>query len=79
MAASRKNKVFELREELSIFLYEHNPDLASLVTNEIWLGKGAYLADMFKFRNQLNLSLQGRDANVFPELNVKLPSFDNVL
>ena len=31
-------RVFELREELLIFLKEHNADLASLVANEIWLG-----------------------------------------
>ena len=56
--------VFELREELSTFLQEHNTDLASLVVDEIWLGKLAYLADIFNLLNQLNLSLQGRDANI---------------
>ena len=48
-------RVFELREELSIFLQEHNMDLASLVVaDEIWLGKLAYLEDIFDLLNQLN-------------------------
>ena len=53
-------RVFELREKLSIFLLEHNADLALLVADEIWIGKLAYLADIFNLLNQLNLSLQGR-------------------
>ena len=35
-------RVFELREELSIFLQEHNTDLASLVVDEICL-PGRYI------------------------------------
>ena len=50
-------RVFELREELLIFLKEHNADLPLLVADEIWLGKLAYLEDMFNLLNQLNLSL----------------------
>ena len=74
---SRKNiveRVFELREELLIFLKEHNADLASLVANEIWLGKLAYLADMFNLLNQQNLSLQERDANILLSQN-KITAF----
>ena len=67
-------RVFELREELSIFLQEHNTDLASLVVDEIWLGKLTYLADMFNLLNQLNLSLQGRDANILLSQN-KITAF----
>ena len=66
--------VFELREELSIFLQEHNTDLASLVADEIWLGKLAYLADIFDLLNQLNLSLQGRNANILLSQN-KITAF----
>jgi len=62
--------VFDLRETLSIFLQEHNEALASLVADEIWLGKLAYLADMFNLPNQLNLSLQGRDANILLNQNI---------
>ena len=66
--------MFELREELLIFLKEHNADLASLVANEICLGKLAYLADMFNLLNQQNLSLQGRDANILLSQN-KITAF----
>jgi len=53
-----------VREVLSIFLQERNADFASFVADEIWLGNLAYLAYMFNLPNQLNLSLQGRDANI---------------
>ena len=62
-------RVFELREELLIVLKEHNADLASLLADEIWHGKLAYLADMSNLLNQLNLSLQGRDANILLSQN----------
>ena len=61
-------------QELIIFLKEHNADLASLVADDIWLGKLAYLADMFNLLNQLNLSLQGRDANILLSQN-KITAF----
>ena len=67
-------RVFELREELLIFLKEHSADLALLVADEIWLGKLAYLADMFNLLNQLNLSLQGWDANILLSQN-KITAF----
>ena len=66
--------MFELGEELLIFLKEHNADLASLVADEIWLGKLAYLADMFNLLNELNLSLQGSDANILLSQN-KITAF----
>lgn len=57
-------RLFELREELLVFLTEYNADLASFIVDEIWLGKLAYLADIFNLINELNLSLQGRDSNI---------------
>ena len=61
--------VFELQEKLSIFLQEHNVDSALLVVDKIWLGKLACLADIFNLLNQLNLSLQGQDANILLSQN----------
>ena len=58
------SRLFELREELLVFLTEYNADLASFIVDEIWLGKLAYLADIFNLINELNLSLQGRDTNI---------------
>ena len=71
-------RVFELRKELLIFLQEHNPHLASFVADEIWLGKLAYLADIFNLLNQLNLSLQGRNANILLSQN-KITAFTKKL
>ena len=45
------------------FLQAQNTNFASLVSDDFWLGKLAYLADIFNLLNGLNLSLQGRDTN----------------
>ena len=50
------------------------PDLASLVADEIWLEKRAYLADIFNLITQISLSLQGRDANMLFSQN-KITAF----
>ena len=66
--------MLELREEFSVFSKE-NIALASLAAaDEIWLGKLAYMADMFNLLNQLNLSLNERDANVLLSQN-KITAF----
>jgi len=56
--------VLKLWEEPLAFQTEYNADLASLMVDEIWLGKLAYLADIFNLLNELNLWLQGRDSNI---------------
>ena len=70
-------QVFELREEFLVFLQPLNSALALLVADEIWLGKLAYLADIFDLLNQLNLSLQDRDVTILHSqtkhsINIKL-------
>jgi len=70
-------QVFELREEFLVFLQPLNSALALLVADEIWLGKLAYLADIFDLLNQLNLSLQDRDVSILHSqtkhsINIKL-------
>ena len=57
-------RLFELREELLMFLGDHNAELASIMADKIWLSKVAYLADIFNKLNKLNLSLQGRNSNI---------------
>lgn len=65
------SRLFELRDELRIFLMEEDCDgkLASsyleLVTDKNWLKRLAYLADIFGALNVLNLTLQGKDVNKF--------------
>jgi len=65
------SRLFELRDELRVFLMEGDYDrkLASsyleLVTDENWLKRLAYLADIFGALNVLNLTLQGKDIHKF--------------
>ena len=56
--------MFNVQEELSIFLLRHTADLASLITDESWLWKLAYLADMSNLLKQLNLSFQETHADI---------------
>ena len=57
-------RLFEFREELLMFLGDHNAELASIMADKIWLSKVAHLADIFNKLNELNLSLQGRNLNI---------------
>lgn len=57
-------RVYELRDELHIFLNQHSESMAHFFTNDKWLARLAYLADIFNILNNLNLSLQGSDTNV---------------
>ncbi|RXN12879.1 zinc finger BED domain-containing 5-like protein [Labeo rohita] len=52
-------RVFELRRELHEFLKEHKPDLELFFSDQQWMAKLAYLADIFSCLNGLNLSIQG--------------------
>ncbi|XP_028658888.2 SCAN domain-containing protein 3-like [Erpetoichthys calabaricus] len=57
-------RVFELRSELASFLMDKNSELVKFVSDNVWLAKLAYLADIFCQLNALNTSLQGRDSIV---------------
>ncbi|XP_028672708.1 SCAN domain-containing protein 3-like [Erpetoichthys calabaricus] len=57
-------RVFELRSELASFLMDKNSELVKFVSDNVWLAKLAYLADIFCQLNALNTSLQGRDSSV---------------
>jgi hypothetical protein len=50
-------RLYELREELLIFLNQHNKALSGFLADETWLAKLAYLADIFYILNDLNVSL----------------------
>ena len=51
-------RLFELREEVEIFLRERKSSLENLLTDEMWKAKLAYLANIFSRLNDLNISLQ---------------------
>ena len=59
------SRVFELRNELAVFLEDKKPNWSQLFRDVDWLAKLAYLADIFGIFNVLNISMQGRMASCF--------------
>ena len=57
-------RLFELREEVRIFLSDCSSPLADYLTDPKWVASLAYLASIFDKLNSLNLSLQGPNTNV---------------
>ena len=59
------DRLFELRTEVQIFLTNSKSDLAEYFTDEVWLMKLAYLADIFAHLNKMSLELQGEHVDIF--------------
>ena len=57
--------LFELRAEVHLFLIDINSPFQNLFCDDVWLSKLAYLADVFRFLNELNISLQGATVDIF--------------
>lgn len=57
-------RVYELREELQVFLTNEKCDDAKLLSSDEWCARLAYLADIFQHLNDLNTRMQGRDENL---------------
>jgi hypothetical protein len=53
------SRLFELLSEVQIFLSDTTSDLSNRFTDEMWLSRLAYMADIFCRLNELNKSLQG--------------------
>ena len=53
------NQLLELLDPLSILLFKRSSDLAANLSNVNWIATLAYLADVFKHLNVLNVSMQG--------------------
>jgi hypothetical protein len=53
------SRLFELRSEMQIFLSDTTSDLSNRFTDEMWLSRLAYLADIFCRLSEPNKSLQG--------------------
>ena len=58
------SRLFELKNEVEIFLRENKNNLHIQFYNEEFAVMLAYLADVFGHLNDMNLSLQGRDVTV---------------
>ncbi|XP_035920701.2 protein FAM200A [Halichoerus grypus] len=55
------NRLYELRNEIYIFLTEKQSHLANVFEDDIWVTKLAYLSDVFGILNELNLKVQGKN------------------
>ncbi|KAI2643056.1 Protein FAM200A [Labeo rohita] len=72
------SRVFELRDEIRIFLEEEGNELANKFNNNIFLMKLAYLSDMFQKLNELNLQMQGTNTHL-SQLAYEITSFTRKL
>lgn len=72
------DRLYELREELRVFLSEENSAYAELVGDAQWCAKLAYLADIFKHLNDLNTKMQGKEENLLSSSD-KLRGFKSKL
>ena len=58
-------KLIVLKDEVMQFLSKSNSDLVKYFQDKNWLCKLCYLSDIFEKLDNLNLSLQGEDSDVF--------------
>uniref|UniRef100_A0A8D2CWV1 SCAN domain containing 3 n=1 Tax=Sciurus vulgaris TaxID=55149 RepID=A0A8D2CWV1_SCIVU len=59
------SRIFELRNELLVFLQGKKPVWSQLFKDVNWIAKLAYLSDIFSIFNDLNASMQGKNATCF--------------
>nr|XP_008016818.2 protein FAM200A [Chlorocebus sabaeus]XP_008016820.2 protein FAM200A [Chlorocebus sabaeus]XP_037846472.1 protein FAM200A [Chlorocebus sabaeus]XP_037846473.1 protein FAM200A [Chlorocebus sabaeus] len=62
------SRVYELRNEIYIFLIEKQSHLANIFEDDIWVTKLAYLSDIFGILNEFNLKIQGKNNDIFQYL-----------
>ena len=68
------NSLFKLRTEVGMFCKEHNSPYNELFENVGWLAKLCYLAEIFNKLDELNVGLQGKQANILT-LHDKISGF----
>ncbi|XP_035209260.1 zinc finger BED domain-containing protein 5-like [Stegodyphus dumicola] len=57
-------RVYELWEELKVFLTNEGSDYAKQLASDEWCARLAYLVDIFHHLNELNTRMQGRNENL---------------
>ncbi|KMQ87159.1 scan domain-containing protein 3-like protein [Lasius niger] len=67
-------RVYELRNEIAIFLEEENREEAENFRNDLFIMKLSYLVDIFEKSNILNLQFQGKNTHIL-QMNDKVNSF----
>lgn len=70
--------VFELWDEVRLFLMEHGSQLADHLTDPDWLTRLVYLSCIFEKLNGLDMSLQGKNTSIM-SLNDKIHAFTGKL
>lgn len=68
------SRLYELRDEVRIFLTDQRSPLAEHLTDPGWVTKLAYLSSIFEKLNGLNMSLQGENTSIL-SLNDKVQAF----
>ena len=68
------NCVFEMKDEIKLFLEFKNKEFLSYFNDNNWIASLAYLADIFKKLNIINLKLQGKNTNII-QLRDNLKAF----
>ena len=71
-------RVFELRQEIEVFLREKSSDLLPCFIEPNFVLSLAYLMDIFGLLNSLNVSLQGRGVTILEAME-KMTSFQDKL
>ncbi|XP_049742807.1 SCAN domain-containing protein 3 [Elephas maximus indicus] len=59
------SRMFELRKELLVFLQSKKPVWSQIFKDVNWTARLAYLSDIFSIFNDLNASMQGKNATCF--------------
>lgn len=72
------NRVFELHPEIAKFLADHKHQFANKFVDPTWLAKLAYLVDIFRLLNVLNLSSQGKYLTIL-QVSDKIDGFQKKL
>ena len=62
-------RVYELREEVEVFLMNEGSDYAKLLASDERCARLAYLEDILHHLNELNTQIQGRNKNVLTSTN----------
>ena len=63
------SRVFELRDELKIYLNDTKPELAFHFTNAKFIACLAYVVDIFHSLNTLNLKMQRKEKNIIQNMD----------
>ncbi|XP_047693733.1 protein FAM200A [Prionailurus viverrinus] len=62
------SRVYELRNEIYIFLIEKQSHLANILEDDLWVTKLAYLSDIFGILNELHFKVPGKNNDIFQYL-----------